>query len=247
MPQPRRTQRWDATAREELLARQRLFRSMQPDAISAIAQRMLVKPVAAGGFVFLEGQPAAAVNLLAEGRVKVVHETDEGREVILRLIEPGAIFGGAGGWGDDNYPASAVAIDDAIVLQLSSQAFLAALGEQPALALALIQEVASRLRESEARIQELQTERVERRIARALIRIAGKTGVQTETGIDLGIPLTRQALADLCGTTLSTASRVLSKWDRQGLIIAGRERVTIVEMHELVALAEDLPGHHESL
>jgi len=104
----------------------------------------------------------------------------------------------------------------------------------------VIRELAQRLREAEARISELQTERAERRIARALLRLASKTGVQTEDGVEIGLRLTRQDLAELAGTTLSTASRTLSAWDRAGLIIAGRERVVIREMHRLVALAEDL-------
>lgn len=223
-----------------------MFHGLQPQALAALASRMVVKRVAAGAFVFIEGQPAAAVNLVAAGEVKVIRETDEGREVILRLIEPGAIFGGAGSWGESTYPASAVAIEDAVVLQISVPAFQSVLEEHPSVALALLQEVASRLRETEARIQELHTERVERRIARTLIRIASKTGVQTERGLELGVPLTRQALADLCGTTISTASRVLSKWHREGLVEAGRERVSILHMHALVALAEDLPEQGEN-
>lgn len=111
--------------------------------------------------------------------------------------------------------------------------------------MAIIQELARRLRYAESRIQALQTERVERRIARALLRLVDRTGVQTEEGLEIGVPITRQSLADLCGTTLSTASRTLSAWDRQGIISAGRERVTILKPHTLVAIAEDFHTEHQ--
>jgi CRP-like cAMP-binding protein len=64
--------------------------------------------------------------------------------------------------------------------------------------------------------------------------------VEGEAGIEINLPLSRQDLAELSGTTLSTASRTLSAWDRRGIIIAQRERVTIVKPHQLVAIAEDL-------
>lgn len=231
---------WDAARRTAFLPSVRLFRELPPEALAAIAHRLRPRPLEAGEFVFLAGTPAAHVSLLAEGRIKIIRETEDGREVILRVIQPGEIFGGAGIWGEAVYPASAVALDAGVVLQMPVGDFSALIGEHPDVALAVIRELAQRLREAEARISELQTERAERRIARALLRLASKTGVQTEDGVEIGLRLTRQDLAELAGTTLGTASRTLSAWDRAGLIIAGRERVVIREMHRLVALAEDL-------
>jgi CRP/FNR family transcriptional regulator, nitrogen oxide reductase regulator len=200
-----------------------------------------VKTVERGGFVFLEGDRATSLNVLAEGRVKVIRETDEGREVILRQIDPGEIFGGAGGWGSATYPASARAQEHSIVLRLPAERFTALIREQPDFAMAVVAELGRRLREAEARIRDLQSERVERRLARALLRLANKTGTRRPEGIELGVPLTRQDLAELAGTTLSTASRTLSAWDQQGIIASARERVTILRPHALVAIAEDLP------
>jgi CRP-like cAMP-binding protein len=234
--------RWTSTAeRTPFLAGVRLFRELPPELLREVAERLRVKLVARGDFVFLEGAAARSLNLLAEGRVKVVRETEEGREVILRQIDPGEIFGGAGGWGEPVYPASARAQEDAVVLQLPAEAFTALLRAQPELALAVIRELGARLREAEARIRDLQSERVERRLARALLRLAGKVGEPGDRGIEVGVPLTRQDLAELAGTTLSTASRTISAWDQRGIIAAGRERVTILRPHDLVAIADDLP------
>ncbi len=206
-----------------------------------VASRFQVKRVPRGGFVFLEGAPAQSLSVLAEGRVKVIRETEEGQEVILRLIEPGDIFGGAGGWGEDVYPASARAQEHTVVLQLPAESFSLLLAQQPTLALAVIHELGRRLRAAEARIRDLQTERVERRIARTLLRLANRTGTGTAAGIELGIPITRQDLAELAGSTLSTVSRTMTSWERQGIVAGARERFTIVKPHELVALAEDFP------
>lgn len=237
-----RARRWDKAERAAFLGGVPLFHRLPSATREAIAGRVRARRLARGAFLFREGEPAESVNLLAEGRIKVIRETSDGQEVILRLIQPGEIFGGEGGWGGPAYPASAVAGEEAVVLQVSASEFRELLSAYPDFALSLIRELAGRLRDAEARILDLQTKRVERRIARALLRLANTTGVRSARGIELGVPLSRQDLAELAGTTLSTASRTLSEWDQRGLIDAGRQRVTLLNAHALVAIAEDLPA-----
>jgi CRP-like cAMP-binding protein len=235
---PDATAGWGRAERAGFLASTRLFGTLPPAVLDQVAAQVRPKAVPRGGFVFLGGTPASSLHVLAHGRVKVIRETDDGQEVILRLVQPGEIFGVVGGWGEPTYPASARAQDDAVVLQLSAEGFTSLLVHQPAFALAVVGELGKRLRSAEARIRELQTERVERRIARVVLRLADETGRKTAAGIELGTPLTRQDLAELAGTTLSTASRTLSAWDQQGIVVAGRERLTIVRPHRLVGIAE---------
>ena len=81
--------------------------------------------------------------------------------------------------------------------------------------------------------------KLEQRIARALLRLTAQSGERTEQG---GIDLTfsRQDLAEMTGTTLYTVSRSLSAWEKQGIISTGRERVTVLDPHGLVRIADDL-------
>lgn len=218
----------------------RLFDSLPDSTLTAIAERGRLRAVERGTFLFFEGEPAADAHFLLAGRVKIVHETEDGQEVMLRLVNAGDIFGSAGGWGDRLYPATAIALDDARIFDLPVAELTSLIDLHPDFALALIQELGTRLREAEARIRELQAERVERRIARTLLRLAGKTGQKTAEGIQIELPQSRQHLAELSGATLTTVSRVLSEWDRHGLILAGRERLTILRPHELVMIAEDV-------
>ena len=226
----RTSRAWDLADRTAFLAQTPLFGRLSHAALEQIAACFRVKRVSRSGFVFLEGAPATNLNVLAEGQ-----------DVILRLIQPGEVFGGAGGWGESSYPASARAQDNVVVLQLGADEFSRLIADQPVFTQAVMHELGQRLRVAEARIRDLQTQRVERRLARALLRLANKTGVKTSAGIDLGSPLSRQDLAELAGTTLSTASRTLSAWDQQGIVSSGRERITILRPHELVSMAEDLP------
>jgi CRP-like cAMP-binding protein len=106
--------------------------------------------------------------------------------------------------------------------------------------------VAGRFQELQKRYRELATERVERRIARALLRLARQTGRRTEGGVLLDLPLSRQDLGEMTGTTLYTVSRTLSSWEQQRLIETGRERIIIRNPHGLVSIAEDLPASDNS-
>jgi CRP-like cAMP-binding protein len=106
--------------------------------------------------------------------------------------------------------------------------------------------VAGRFQDLQDRYRELSTERVERRIARVLLRLARQTGQRTERGVLIDLPLSRQDLGEMTGTTLYTVSRTLSGWEQQGLIETGRERIVIRNPHSLVSIAEDLPSASKS-
>lgn len=220
-----------------------LFAELPAETITDLAERGRIHRFNRGEFLFFDGEPARDVNFLIAGQVKIVRETDDGQEIILRLIQPGEIFGGAGGWGAPQYPATAIALENAHVFRLPVSDFSSLIELHPPFAMIVIRELSTRLREAESRIHELQVERVERRIARTLLRLAGKTGQETQDGIQIDLPRSRQHLAELTGATLSTVSRILSEWDRQGLILAGRERITITKPHELVMIAEDITSH----
>jgi CRP-like cAMP-binding protein len=112
--------------------------------------------------------------------------------------------------------------------------------QYPQLAINSLSILATRIQEFQDRFREIATERVERRIARALLRLASQTGRKLEHGILIDISLTRQDLAEMTGTTLYTVSRTLSQWEKDGLVSSQREQVTILSPHKLVVLAEDM-------
>jgi len=102
----------------------------------------------------------------------------------------------------------------------------------------LMQLMTSYIQEMQSRYRELATERVEQRICRAVLRLAAQSGQKVDARIELA--LSREDLAEITGTTLHTVSRVLAEWNRRGLIEARRERVSILQPHELVRIAEGI-------
>jgi CRP-like cAMP-binding protein len=223
-------------------ARASIFSGLGDDALRSIAACFTARRFPRDADLLVEGDSAEIYFLLAEGRVKVTQASAEGFEVILHLLGPGDLVGALSNLDEGTYPATATALTDVVAFAIAPADFDAILERYPSVAIQLLRFAASRLRANHARLRELATERVERRIARTLARLAGQIGERTEQGIVLGAPLSRQDLAELTGTTLFTVSRTLKEWERRGILIAGREQVTLLNTHALVAIGEDLPS-----
>ena len=97
----------------------------------------------------------------------------------------------------------------------------------------------ARARETHDRLHEAAAVRVETRLARTLLRLVRQSGVREADGsIGIGFPLSRQDLAGMAGTTLHTASRILSGWEQAGILAGGRMRVTVRNHGALLRLGE---------
>jgi len=218
-----------------------VFAGLHESELRDISARFRPHRYARGEALFHEGHLAHAYYLLAEGRVKIVQTSPEGLEVILHLLGPGDLAGALPNLDDGTYPGSALALDDVVALAIAPRDFEELLVQHPHVAVNLLHFAAAKLRAVHDRLRELSTERAERRVARTISRLAAQIGRRIEAGVLLDAPLTRQALAELSGTSLFTVSRTLKEWERRGLLIAGRERVVVVDTHALATLADDLP------
>lgn len=220
-----------------------LFRGLSPAELAAVVDAARHSTIARGAVLFREGDPADALYVLAQGRVKVTQLTADGDELLLRFVGPGELFGCVAALGERVYPGTASAVEPGMVLRWGNSAVAALLERCPRLSQNALRLMAGRVLELQDRLRELSTERVERRVARALLRLARQAGRKVEGGVLIDLPLSRQSLASMTGTTLYTASRIISRWEQQGLVASGRERILIRHPHGLVAIAEDLPPH----
>jgi CRP-like cAMP-binding protein len=207
------------------------------DAVVSAAHRVSRQ---AGEHFFEQGAPADHFYVLAEGRVKMTQITPDGHQVVLRLVAPGNPFGGVAAFGHPVYPVSAEAIEAALALGWDGRTMARLLAGNATLAMNALQFVATQLRDVQDRYRELVTEKVERRVARTLLRLARDTGKKTEAGVLIDLPLTREDLAEMTGTTIYTVSRLIASWEEKGLVEGGRQRIVIRKPHGLVVIADDL-------
>jgi CRP-like cAMP-binding protein len=218
-----------------------LFTGLDESALEEVLRAGSPRRVQPGSFFFMQDDAADHLYVLVEGRVKLVQVTLEGQQVILRVIGPGNHFGGLAFVPGTVYPASGEAVEDSLAINWSTGQLSGFIDRYPVMARNAMRMMAGHVREFQDRYRELATEKVDRRLARSLLRLTRQLGKKVGNGIEIAFPLSRQDLAEMSGTTLFTASRALSEWERQGLVQAGREKVIILRPHALMKIAEDLP------
>jgi CRP-like cAMP-binding protein len=186
--------------------------------------------------IHLAGDPVRQIVLLTSGCVKIMQIGQNGSEVILRLNGPGEVFGM--GWANtqSRHSSSAQALTTSTALVWEISAFESLAERFPALRRNTMQMLCKRLEDLEERFREVSTEKVAARLSREIVRLLNQVGRRVDGAVQIN--LSREELAQLTGTTLFTVSRLLSDWDEQGIVSAGRESVTVKNLETLVKLSE---------
>jgi CRP-like cAMP-binding protein len=130
-----------------------------------------------------------------------------------------------------------LAVSESIAICWPTELWPQFIDKNPHLAVTAMQTIGQRLEEAHTRIREMSTQEVERRVAHAVLRLAGQAGKQEGAGIRIDFPISRQDIAEMTGTTLHTVSRILSAWETKGLVEGGRQKLLIRDMDGLSALA----------
>jgi CRP/FNR family transcriptional regulator, nitrogen oxide reductase regulator len=225
----------------DALSQNSLFAGLPADALRPLIDGGHVRKVAMNDLIFRQGEPANTFYMVLAGKVRLVQHTADGKDVTMSTFSAGDVVGLVVAVTGEAYPGSAEALDSVEVVALDGAIMWRLMNDHATLAVRVLRLTAARLHEAHDRIRELSAERVQQRIARSLLRLAQKVGVKESNGaIRLNIRMSRQDIAQMNGTTLETVSRTLTAWERDGIIDAGREHISILKAHTLVAIAEDI-------
>ncbi len=176
--------------------------------------------------------------MLLDGYVRVVRITSTGEQVTSLHIPAGQLLGIARAIGRDTYPATAMTASESLALSWPMHLWDSFVTEYDGFATESYKTLGHRLNEVQNKVVEMATQQVEQRVANALLRLINQTGRNVENGIEIDFPITRQDLSELTATTLHTVSRLLSGWEKQGLVESRRKRIVVRDPHALVVLAQ---------
>jgi CRP/FNR family transcriptional regulator len=207
------------------------------DAVTTVARLVHFSP---DEILFYEGDPPTAVYIVTAGQVKRVKHSEVGKDIILEVVGPDALLGEMAALSDQPQDASAQTLDEVTAWRVDVDDFRRLVARQPALAETVIATLSRRLREAQDEIRSLTVERVERRIARTLLKLAKTVGHREGRTFILDLPLTRQDIAEMTGTTVETAIRVMSKWRRAGIVDTINSHIVLLDPHRLIAISEEL-------
>ena len=214
-----------------------LFRRLGDGVRARIAELGKLRQSERGAQLFNEGDPARAFFFVVSGRVKVFRLAPSGREVILEIFGPGDPVGAVASFEGFPFPAAASAAEASVILEVPRDPLLKMLEGDPLILRGLLSGFSLRLLEMSRRIVELSSGRVEVRLAQLFLRLAAECGRQESGAIFVPQRLTRQEIADLCGTTMETVIRVISRWGKDGILSTEAEGFRIGEPEALERIA----------
>lgn len=217
----------------QVLKNSLIFSGLDEEELAELARLALERRLAAEEFVFWEGDAPDFFYLIVRGRVKVVKQAASGKEFIVSFFGPGEMFGEVAVFENKTYPASSIAAEETVVIGIRRVEFMEFMAAHPEIALRIISILGGRLRDAQARLGDLAASRVQQRIARVLLMLAARMGND--------LPFTRREIADMTGTTIETAIRVLNRLGQGKIIRSVRGHIVILDELELKLLAEGPP------
>ena len=223
---------------ESLLKHLPPFSKLDKRQIRTILDQATSRRYDSGIAIFDEGAPAERFYMLLDGYVRVVRVTATGEQVTALHIPAGQLLGIAKAIGKEHYPATAMTATESLALSWPTHLWNGFVSDYDGFATESYKTVGNRVGEMNNRIVEMATQQVEQRVANALLRLINQTGRKVADGIEIDFPITRQDLSELTATTLHTVSRLLSAWEKQGMVQSKRKRIKVCDPHALVVLSQ---------
>jgi len=195
-----------------------IFSDLKDSDLNIISDKMISRAYEKGQMILLEESQGETFFIIVSGAVKVTRLSDDGREVILAILGESDFFGEMSLLDGEGRSANIVANEDAEVLTLSRRDFLDCLETYPSIAIALLEELAIRLRKSDQHIESLSLSDSEHRIAITLIRFAQELGTIKQGDVKISNLPFQQDIANMAGTSRETVSRTLKLLEEKDLI-----------------------------
>ena len=204
-----------------------IFTDLSDSDLNRIASKMVSRDYEKGQMILLEESTGETFFIITSGTVKVTRLSDDGREVILALLGESDFFGEMSLLDGEGRSANIVANEDAEVMTLSRRDFLEYLETYPKIAIALLEELAVRLRKSDQQIESLSLSDSEQRIGITLIRLAEERGTIKRGDVTVQNLPYQQDIANMAGTSRETVSRTLKLLEDKKLVKRNGSDITI--------------------
>jgi CRP/FNR family transcriptional regulator len=220
--------------RAAMLARVPIFSDLSDAELKFLSDRAVTKRYASGDLIFSEGDPCAGLYIVETGDVRIFKTSAGGREQVLTIEHAGNSVAELPIFDGGNYPASASAATDSVLLFISRSDFRALCLEHPEVALKVLRMVGLRLRRLVGIIEELSFTTVRHRLAALLLRLAREAGKGSGRA-EFKVAASNQELASQIGTVRELVSRNLSRFQAEGLIAMDGKNITIPDLARLEA------------
>lgn len=189
-----------------------------------------------GQVIFNEGAHPFGLYCINEGKIKISHKGQDGREVIIRLAKPGDLMGYKALLSGNRYHASAVALEDCSVCFIPRDLILNIIKKDNSLSMGMLNLLSSQLRVAETQVAHLAQKPVRERLAEALLFIRETYGMEQDN-CTLNVRLSRDEIANIVGTATESTIRLLSEFKKDGIIELEGKKIKVLDYNKLTRTA----------
>ncbi len=222
------------TATTDLIRTLPLFKGLEAEHIDNIAGIAETRTFHKGEIVFSEGDLGNGFYIIETGRVKIYKLSLEGKEHIFHIYGPGKPFGEVPVFQGSHFPATAQALESSRLVFLPRREFVGLITAHPSLAMNMLAVLSMRLREFTVMVENLALKEVPARLAAYLLVLAE----EQDNNNTVTLPVSKNQLAGLIGTTPETISRTLTKMAGDGVIQVSNREIVLRDMESLVDMSE---------
>ena len=210
-----------------------LFAAIEPDAAHALFSSMTRVLLARGHAAFHEGEPGDRLYVIGSGKVKLGRRSNDGRENLLSILGPAEMFGELSLFDPGPRTATATAVSDTVLYELSHTELISWLEQYPAVAKHLLEALARRLRRTNEALADLVFSDVPGRVAKALLDLSTRFGEPAEDGLRVAHGLTQEELAQLVGASRETVNKALADFAARGWVRREGRAVVLLDTERL--------------
>lgn len=219
---------------EAVIRKAPIFAGLDESAATSLRATMSLVKLRKGNTLFKEGDDGDHLYIVASGKVKLGTKSQDGRENLLMILGPGDMFGELSLFDSGPRTATATAVTESRLLSLGQEKVIPWLKEHPDVALQLLSRLATRLRRTNEVVGDLVFSDVPGRVAKALIDLGVKFGVQRDEGLHVNHDLTQEELAQLVGASRETVNKALADFAQRGWIRLEARSVVVLDYDRLL-------------
>jgi len=216
-----------------LLAQVPLFASLKPDHLSEIASKLTLRNYRRGATIFHKDDPGSTLYIIKTGQVKISTPSPEGEEAILAILTDGDFFGELSILDGKPRSASATAMEATQAFTLNRNDFLDVVRTEPELAIEILAALSDRLRRTNLLLEDAFFLDLPARLAKQLVELGERHGLETDMGLKIDIRLTQHDLASALGASRESVNRLLGQFQDQGLVSIAKQHIYILRLDEL--------------
>ncbi len=213
-----------------------IFSGLDEDTLNQISKIGMRKSFSKNSVIIFEDEKSSAFYLIIKGKLKVSRVSDDGKEVILTILNEKDFFGEMSILDEAECSANVIALENSEIFIIQRNEFLNLLNKYPDISIALLKELINRIRYADTKIKSLGLNNAEQKVASVVIELMNKSGRIDENRAELDEIPFQHDLANMAGTSRETISRTLNSFVRRGLIEFNGSKLTILDFSKFMEL-----------